>query len=485
MHAAFEPARKASLSKLLQRLGMGPFIARDYDRRGAWPIARRCWEYGIEHGADWIIVLNDDAEPCEDFIRRAERALSQRDPRDPVCFYTAHEKAAVAGAGPADWYTTHDDLVGVGCALSRASAMEFLAWVDANPDLEDFSDDGRINLWAMATRRRIYTTVPSLVDHQLPAESLVESPTTAVAGARRAVVPPTPSQPLLEEAPALVTPHLGRARSGNHWELLHRVRTLDVATIEAAYLAHRHGEPVSQRPHVFLAMPAYVTPEAAVRASVQAIILDLQAHGIGATYFETPGDSLVTRGRHALVHEFLCSPATHLLQWDADIECQDATAVRKMVESGFDVVGGAYPWRDGSGRVVANPLRQTVEEKYVDLDAKSSCIKVSEVGTGFLLTSRRAIVDLQAQHPELLYMADIEPYVGAPMWALFDAYLELRAETGRKRYASEDWRFCQLARDAGYDIHVYYPPIFRHWGKHAHAGHITTAWGMSGKEPAP
>ena len=109
----------------------------------------------------------------------------------------------------------------------------------------------------------------------------------------------------------------------------------------------------------------------------------------------------------------------------------------------------------------------------------SGCFAQSSTSS-FRLVSRNPVPT-----SETMYQADIEPYVGAPMWALFDAYLEMR-ENGRRRYASEDWRFCQLAREAGYGVFVYYPPVFRHWGKTAHQGHIVKAWGLSGQpETAP
>jgi hypothetical protein len=204
---------------------------------------------------------------------------------------------------------------------------------------------------------------------------------------------------------------------------------------------------------------------------------DLEEHGYKCTYVESPGDSLVTRGRHCLMYEFLKSTATHWLQWDADVECLDVTAVRRMLESKHHIVGGAYPWRDGSGRVVCNPLQSDVQGGSVHISNDTKCIKVREVGTGFLLVSRKCIVDLCNRYPWLLYEADIEPYVGCPMWRLFDTAIEPKPN-GRMRYASEDWRFCTIARQAGYDIHVYYPPVFRHWGKTAHQGHITKAWHM-------
>lgn len=475
MHLRTE-ARVATLERLLRAFEHEtPTVVEDPYRAGAWHTARRCWNQGLDDGCDWIVVLNDDALPCRDFEDRVRDALAERDEQDPVCFYTAHPDASTVP--PLRWYTTHDDLVGVGCALSRQSAIDFLAWCkEHDGEFEGFSDDGRINLWAMSQGRLIYTTVPSLVEHQLPNESTV--PWSSSEG-RRAVVPPEDEPPAIAPAGAC---HLGRARYGNHWEMLFRVQPVDDLAIERAYEIERNGIPVDARPHVFIAMPAYVMPETAVRASVEANVRDLRAHGYEATVFESPGDSLVTRGRHGLSHEFLRSTATHFLQWDADIECLAPNAVRGMVESGRPIVGGAYPWRDGSGRVVCNPLPESIGVGKLQIDTKAKCIKVREVGTGFLMVSRTCLVNLMATHPELMYEADIEPFVGAPMWSLFDAALEMGPH-GRKRYASEDWRFCTLAREAGYDVAVYYPPKFRHWGKFPHTGHIIEAWGLNRPEP--
>jgi hypothetical protein len=257
----------------------------------------------------------------------------------------------------------------------------------------------------------------------------------------------------------------------SHWD---DIFAGDLTTLEAAYQLQRGGEPVSEKPHVLIATPAYQAPELGYLDSVARTVEDLRAHGIDATHFLTGGDSLVTRGRHVLQHIFLCSSATHLLQWDADIECLDVTAVRHMVESGRPIIGGAYPYRDGSGGVVANLLPANIAAQSVDIRPDNT-IPVSEVGTGFLMVHRDVFIDMQRKHPELLYEADMEAYRGHPMWALFDVALETN-ERGRKRYASEDWRFCTLARQDGYEVCIYYPPEFRHWGKTGHAGHCVRAW---------
>lgn len=473
--------RDEALAKLLERVPTAIVMA-DPERRGAWWNAERCWVAGAASGAEWTIVLNDDALPCEGFAEIAEKALAARQPRDPVCFYAARPEAVDVLAEHTHWYTTHDDLVGVGCALHRGVIWRFRDWLSCHPAVSDFSDDGRINLWAMATGRLIYTTVPSLVDHQLPAESMVGSQVDGSAGARQATVPATPNMDRIDwSGPAK---HLGRSRWSNHWEMVHRLRKVTAEHLERAYLVERQGVPVSDKPHVIISTPAYGGPELGYLQSVQAVIRDLEEHGIQATWNLAPGDSLVTRARHCLQHMALCSPATHVLQWDADIECLVPSAVRAMVESGHDIVGGAYPRRDGSGMVVANPLMKSIREQWVPIDQKSRCIKVAEVGTGFLMVTRKALIDLQVRHPELMYQADIEPFRGAPMWALFDVALEPYPEMPqRRRYASEDWHFCHLARDAGYDVHVYYPPKFVHWGKQGHHGNIADAWGMQRRAP--
>lgn len=220
--------------------------------------------------------------------------------------------------------------------------------------------------------------------------------------------------------------------------------------------------------HVMLATMAYNPPEPAMAYSRLAVCRDLAEHGIKHTIHETTGDSLVTRGRHEVMTDFLSTPASHLLWWDADIEATQHDVVRTMLATGHDVIGGACPYRNDSGRVVMNLRDEDRKSGRIETD-DHGCVKVAEVGTGFLLISRAAIVKLCGKHPELFYRSDIPDNVtgkpsGRPMWALFDTALL------GQRLMSEDYMFCRRWRDAGGDVYVHAAAEFRHWGKKAYEG---------------
>lgn len=214
-------------------------VVRDNDRRGAWHTARACWEEAVSSGVDYAIVLNDDAALPRGFVEAALRALQRahaRAPGAPVCFYTAHPRAPEADAAGCAFYSTPDGLVGVGCGMHRDAVVDFLAWHDRS-FVGEHTDDGRINLWAMATKRRVLTTVPSLVGHQLPGESTVGNTNGAF---REPNVPP-PADVHALQFEGLVA-RFGRQYRGNHWRLLTNVGPWDwkpKGLIEEAYRLER------------------------------------------------------------------------------------------------------------------------------------------------------------------------------------------------------------------------------------------------------
>lgn len=480
---ALRGERRVASERLLAELrpqchaaGIELFVHHDYAGKGSLEPWLECMRHAAASDATHVTYLPDDAILVPHFVEVLKNVIAAK-PEALICCLSNHPLAPEAARRGARWYTTADGFVGFAGTMPIAWLRDYLAWRERH-DLAHYPADASVNLWAITTRVPTYKPLPSLVQHDLSLESLDgnewqnDDPSAKTLRSSQVWEPHADLRGV--DWTAGDVPDIGTTFSRQCWDVaFHLPTTQD--NIEAMYDARR-GASVDATPHVFIAVPAYVPSDLAHRVSVKRTIADLEAHGILVTYVETRGDSLVTRGRHCIQHQFLSSPATHLLQWDADVECCDHTAVRKMLESGHDVVGGAYPWRDGSGRVVCNPLPSPT----ADIDPQQ-CIEVKETGTGFLLTSRKAIVKLCAWHPELLYEADLVDIAGAPMWALFDAAIEM-GPGGRPRYASEDWRFCSLAREAGYPVHIYYPPVFRHWGLSASEGHVLKAWGIPGVE---
>lgn len=246
--------------------------------------------------------------------------------------------------------------------------------------------------------------------------------------------------------------------------------------VENTYRVARGGEAVNfQLPSVAILTPAYGGMHARYTSSLLRVSKDLHENGIGLQVMLTEGESLVTRARHNLVHLFLMSTCTHMLFWDADLEPLDCSTVRKMLATGKPVVGGAYPYRDGSGRVVVNFLEEDEngqelplgyhEERtaQVHVDA-SGCMPVRHIPTGFLLVERSVIVEMCQARPDLLYVdAGLQPALrGSPRWDLFGT------EIRHRNYLSEDWAFCErwreLARDERHQVHVFVDAEFVHHG---------------------
>ncbi len=262
--------------------------------------------------------------------------------------------------------------------------------------------------------------------------------------------------PVTEEKPA------------DPWAMLEQ--TPDLWDVEAMYTAHR-GSPVSAQPHVMLATPAYNPPCLEFLQARDEVCHDLATNGVDHTVITSPGDSLVMRGRHGLMHEFLKSSATHLLFWDVDIAPTDPTMVRRMMSTGHEIIGGACPFRGETGKVVCNILQTDKARGLIDTDDTGSAV-VNEVGTGFLLMARTAIVRMCEAYPELHYRADLPGQYADPMWALFDTKLVDR------RFLSEDYFFCKLWRDLGERVHVFAAFDAVHWGRKGFRGSFMSAMGM-------
>jgi hypothetical protein len=149
------------------------------------------------------------------------------------------------------------------------------------------------------------------------------------------------------------------------------------------------------------------------------------------------GDSLVSRARNNLTHDFLKSDCDYMLQIDSDIVFTN-DQIKRLASHDLPIVGGLYAIKEDNLRWCSNAL---VEAKVM----KNGLLRARETGTGFLIVHRDVFHSIREDHPERVFKCDMDKEMKFDYWAV-------GVRDGR--YLSEDWWFCKDARDAGYEIFV-------------------------------
>lgn len=237
----------------------------------------------------------------------------------------------------------------------------------------------------------------------------------------------------------------------------------------------------TEKPIIFIATPMYGgMATGTYTSSLMQTPIVLSQNGIGMYYAHMMNESLIPRARNKLAHDFLNSPATHLMWVDADIGF-NPTDIVSMVEADKDIICGLYPkkeinWHRVAKAVMdgvpAEELKNHVGSFVVNLvnedDGRSvdptQPMEIANGGTGFMLVTREVFDTLAKTVPE--YTNDMYAAVDVvqkPMIIkeFYDCSID---ETSGNRLLSEDYHFCKIARDAGYKI--YAAP----WVKLSHTG---------------
>lgn len=186
-------------------------------------------------------------------------------------------------------------------------------------------------------------------------------------------------------------------------------------------------------------------------------------------------ESLITRARNNLTHQFLQSEATHLMWIDSDIKWEpDHLAL--MLDTDVDVIGGIYPKKEINWDSVRNAVKNGVNNLanhtgtfVVNLPndiprmvvEKDKPAEVANLGTGFMLIKRKVFEDMKAYTPT--YQSDTSKMDGQIVYAFFQDTIC----PDSNRWLSEDYFFCKQWRDHG--GRVYAAP----WADLAHIGTYT------------
>src|SRR6201998_11720 len=169
------------------------------------------------------------------------------------------------------------------------------------------------------------------------------------------------------------------------------------------------------------------------------------------------GDALITRARANLMTLFLDDPTTtHFLFVDADIRFTPDQVFR-LIESGADVVAGAYPikrvnWEKAKRAIEAQrPNVPSAALDYVleinDPDrvaVVNGFTRVRYAGTGFLMI-RRHVFEKMCAHPAYASLQffrehSLDVLAGSlNRFALFECMIDPNTRT----YLSEDFAFCK------------------------------------------
>jgi hypothetical protein len=380
-HAPWMAERPESLMRLLQELGLNAhgapvrvdasetcMVSRIFDERAAnheWSEAM--WRWGAEQGESHFVTLQDDARVAPNFWA-AVRAMVEAVPDQVIGLEVVHPSAPALAREGEVWFTTSDCLVGVGYVFPTELLREFLRWrTELAPGVvESVNEDTLIAVWCVATGRRIWHPIPTIIDHDV---SLASTYANDAHGARRPSIRwdsvPSEALEMLEDPEFwkpgdIVVPHLGRFPDWTVPALALKIGAIDSAAYTRAMqddgssvlrplaLRARAARLGGNVPRIYVAQPIGSGGgiEPACGASMWRLMLSVDAQLYGDwdidRTFQQHKD--IIRARSCIVRRFLESNCTHLLFIDADISF-DPIAVHGMIASGRDIVGCPYPAR--------------------------------------------------------------------------------------------------------------------------------------------
>ena len=174
-------------------------------------------------------------------------------------------------------------------------------------------------------------------------------------------------------------------------------------------------------------------------------------------------ESLITRARNALAHNFLKTDCSHLMFIDADIRFNPAD-IPPMIEADKEIICGIYPKKEINWHTVkaaldngvpVDQLKHHTGAFVVNLVEYSGSVTVPinqpvEIwngGTGFMLIKREVFEQLADKVPS--YINDVTDLSGSIRQDEIKEYFATSIEDGTRRLLSEDYHFCNVWRQNG------------------------------------
>jgi hypothetical protein len=161
-------------------------------------------------------------------------------------------------------------------------------------------------------------------------------------------------------------------------------------------------------------------------------------------------DPYIVLARNTAAADFLKHDATHLMFVDADIVFL-WKHIERLLSHDVDLVGGLYAKKqEGKLTWVCNALPERPPEQ------ENGLLPLKHIGTGFMLIKRCVFEEMVEMFGDKI--GYLEDETDRPMWDFFD----MPRLGGRKM--SEDWHFCNKARELGFTVYGDTKCLVRHVG---------------------
>lgn len=158
--------RDANVAETVRRLppSWTVTVIEDALREGCWPTAKKAWQARTPDSTHHL-VLSDDAVLCDHFAELLIGALNIHPGSVLSLCARNRQHTDTAVLERCSWILSDDTVYGQGIVIPSPLVEEMLLWVErfVKPNYEH--DDGRVGMWARATRSGVYTPVPQLVRH--------------------------------------------------------------------------------------------------------------------------------------------------------------------------------------------------------------------------------------------------------------------------------------------------------------------------------
>lgn len=241
--------------------------------------------------------------------------------------------------------------------------------------------------------------------------------------------------------------------------------------------------------HIYVATPMYggLAHQRYIE-SIMTLMNHCRVESYNISFAFMGNESLITRARNALAHEFLKTPCTHLFFVDADIGFRSGDAI-KMIKADKDIIAGVYPKKDINWPAVAEAAKAGVPplelkgyagDFVVNVDhmppeglqvPTDQPFPVANAGTGMMLIKRRVFEELADKVPSYINNMTSQN-MGLIHQEPIKEYFATSIDPKHNVLLSEDYHFCQLWKKHGGEVHIAPWADLTHNGTYEFAGHF-------------